>query len=113
MTTRLPLVIVGHGTRSAEGVTAFCQFVERVRALAGERLPAVDGGFIELSKPSVTESVGRMPVAEHPEMVAVPLVLTAAGHGNLQFCHPLAVIIGRALEVDLTSSGEKLAATAR
>lgn len=82
MTAGLPLLIVGHGTRSAEGVAAFCQFVGRVRALAGERLPAVDGGFIELSKPSVTEAVGRMPTVAHPEMAAVPLVLTAAGHGK-------------------------------
>jgi sirohydrochlorin cobaltochelatase len=75
-------MIVGHGTRSAEGVTAFGRLVERVRTLAGENLPAVDGGFIELSGPSVTEVVARMPITEHPEMVAVPLVLSAAGHGK-------------------------------
>ena len=63
-------------------MAAGTQHPERVRALAGGPLPAVDGGFIELSKPSVTEAVGRMPAAEHPEMVAVPLVLTAAGHGK-------------------------------
>ena len=42
----------------------------------------MDGGFIELSAPSVAEAVGRMPVAAHPDVVAVPLVLTAAGHGK-------------------------------
>jgi sirohydrochlorin cobaltochelatase len=80
--TTLPLLIVGHGTRSAAGVAGFHGLVGRVRALAGQRLPAVDGGFIELSAPSVAEAVGRMPVAAHPEVVAVPLVLTAAGHGK-------------------------------
>lgn len=82
MTSALPLMLVGHGTRSTEGAAEFCRFVERVRNLAGSRLPAVDGGFIELSRPSVTEAVARMPVRAHPDMVAVPLVLTAAGHGK-------------------------------
>ncbi len=82
MTSSPPLVLVGHGTRSAAGVDEFCRFVERVRRRAGEGLPAVDGGFIELASPSVTEAVDRMPVAGHPDMVAVPLVLTAAGHGQ-------------------------------
>ncbi len=82
MITGLPLMVVGHGTRSAEGVRAFRALVDRVRQLAGESLPAVGGGFIELSAPSVGEAVSRMPIRSHPEMVAVPLVLTAAGHGK-------------------------------
>jgi len=82
MISRPPLVLVGHGTRSAVGVAEFCRFVERVRGLAGEGLPAVDGGFIELSNPSLAEAVARMPVGTHQDMVAVPLVLTAAGHGK-------------------------------
>ena len=82
MTADLPLVIVGHGTRSAAGVSAFRALVDRVRLLAGDSVPAVGGGFIELSAPSVSEAVARMPVLSYPEMVAVPLVLTAAGHGK-------------------------------
>jgi len=82
VSSKPPLVLVGHGTRSAAGVAEFCRFVVRVRDLAGGSLPAVDGGFIELSNPSVTEAVARMPVDTHPDMVAVPLVLTAAGHGK-------------------------------
>jgi sirohydrochlorin cobaltochelatase len=82
VTSALPLMLVGHGTRSAEGVAEFCRFVERVRGLAAGRLPAVEGGFIELSRPSVTEAVSRMPVRAYPDVVAVPLVLTAAGHGK-------------------------------
>lgn len=82
MITSPPLLLIGHGTRSPEGVAEFRRLVERVRVRAGGRLPAVDGGFIELSEPSVTAAVARMPVAAHPDMVAVPLVLTAAGHGK-------------------------------
>jgi sirohydrochlorin cobaltochelatase len=82
MNSALPLVLIGHGTHSPEGAAGFRRFVERVRVLAGGRLPAVDGGFIELSQPSVAEAVARMPVAAYPEMVAVPLVLSAAGHAK-------------------------------
>jgi len=80
-----PLLLIGHGTRSAEGVAQFRRLGERVRARAGGRLPAVDGGFIELASPSVAEVVARM-TAGRPagdlQVVAVPLVLTAAGHGK-------------------------------
>lgn len=82
MTDSPPLLIVGHGTRSTDGVAAFGALVSRVRELAGRRLPAVDGGFIELSKPSVTEAVARLPGGRYQEIVAVPLVLTAAGHSK-------------------------------
>ncbi len=82
MTAGPPLLLVGHGTRSAQGVTAFRRFIGRVRARAPERLAAVDGGFIELSRPSVAEAVARMAAGRRLDMVAVPLVLTAAGHGK-------------------------------
>ena len=80
--SRPPLLIVGHGTRSAAGVAEFTRFTERVGSRAGERIPAVAGGFIELARPSVADAVTRLaPDGGHP-MVAVPLVLTAAGHGK-------------------------------
>jgi sirohydrochlorin cobaltochelatase len=92
-----PLLLVGHGTRSAEGVAEFGRLVERVRDRGRGQIPAVDGGFIELSAPPVAAVVNRMaPVRERPgssasraggpgsawEVVAIPLVLTAAGHGK-------------------------------
>ena len=61
----------------------FARLVERIRARS--RVPAVDGGFIELAQPSVADAVGRL-IASGPggprPVVAVPLVLTAAGHGK-------------------------------
>ena len=79
-----PLLIVGHGTRSDEGVAEFTRFVERVGSLTRGRIPAVAGGFIELSRPSVADAVTRLTRPRPPgrPMVAVPLVLTAAGHGK-------------------------------
>ena len=74
-----PLLLVGHGTRSAEGAAEFGRFVARVRQRAQGL--TVDGGFIELAGPSVGEVVARMHGAG-TALVAVPLVLTAAGHGK-------------------------------
>jgi sirohydrochlorin cobaltochelatase len=47
-------------------------------------VPAVDGGFIELSRPSVADAVARLARKGNGPgpIVAVPLVLTAAGHGK-------------------------------
>ncbi|MEV7327946.1 uroporphyrinogen-III C-methyltransferase [Micromonospora sp. NPDC093244] len=74
------LVIVGHGTRSAAGVDQFAALVERVRR-RGE-VGDVEGGFIELSRPPLTDAVGALVARGHRKLVALPLVLTAAGHGK-------------------------------
>ncbi|MEW1588411.1 uroporphyrinogen-III C-methyltransferase [Micromonospora vinacea] len=74
------LVIVGHGTRSAAGVEQFAAFVERVRG-RGE-IGDVEGGFIELSRPPLTDAVGALVARGHRALVALPLVLTGAGHGK-------------------------------
>jgi len=83
--TALPMLIVGHGTRSDAGVAEFGRLVGQVRARTAGRVPAVGGGFIELSSPSVADAVARLarPGNGGPgPIVAVPLVLTAAGHGK-------------------------------
>ncbi len=74
-----PLLLVGHGTRDEAGVAAFARFVERLRV----RLPVdVAGGFIELSRPPLTEAVAGLYGAGHRKVAAVPLVLVAAGHAK-------------------------------
>ncbi|KAB1944371.1 uroporphyrinogen-III C-methyltransferase [Micromonospora sp. ALFpr18c] len=74
------LVIVGHGTRSAAGVDQFAALVERVRRRGD--VADVEGGFIELSRPPLTDAVGALVARGHRAVVALPLVLTAAGHGK-------------------------------
>ncbi|MEO3774758.1 uroporphyrinogen-III C-methyltransferase [Micromonospora sp. B9E7] len=74
------LVIVGHGTRSAAGVEQFAALVERVRRRGD--IGDVEGGFIELSRPPLTDAVGALVARGHRALVALPLVLTGAGHGK-------------------------------
>ncbi|MFL6111673.1 MAG: sirohydrochlorin chelatase [Catenulispora sp.] len=85
------LLIVGHGTRDADGAADFRALVARVarravsstkRLDAASSAPAVDGGFIELSAPPVGEAVTRLVDAGHSRLAAVPLVLVAAGHAK-------------------------------
>jgi sirohydrochlorin cobaltochelatase len=80
-----PLLLVAHGTRSAAGVAEFGRLVERVRERGKDRIGRTDGGFIELSDPPIADVARRMvagAAARVSEVVAVPLVLTAAGHGK-------------------------------
>ncbi|MBQ0994486.1 uroporphyrinogen-III C-methyltransferase [Micromonospora sp. H61] len=74
------LVVVGHGTRSAAGVEQFAALVERVRRRGD--IGDVEGGFIELSRPPLTDAVGALVARGHRALVALPLVLTGAGHGK-------------------------------
>jgi sirohydrochlorin cobaltochelatase len=79
-----PLLIVGHGTRDAAGVAGFLDLVKRLQARAGELDGGfdVDGGFIELSRPPLTDAVTALWDRGHRHVVALPLVLVAAGHGK-------------------------------
>jgi sirohydrochlorin cobaltochelatase len=76
------LLIVGHGTREPSGVAQFRQLVYLVRDRSTGWLPGVDGGFIELAAPPVGEVVSRLMGSGPAELVAIPLVLSAAGHGK-------------------------------
>lgn len=76
---RAPLLVVGHGTRDAAGVSGFLDFVKR---LQGRFEGDVDGGFIELSRPPLTDAVAGLWDRGHRRVVALPLVLVAAGHGK-------------------------------
>ncbi len=73
------LLIVGHGTRNAGGVREFEELVELTR----RRNPAlpIEGGFIELSQPPISECVERLAGGTR-RISAVPLMLFAAGHAK-------------------------------
>ncbi len=74
------LLVVGHGSRDPRGAREFHELVELVR----ERAPAlmVEGGFIELSRPPISECVNRLVEGGARRIAAVPLMLLAAGHAK-------------------------------
>jgi sirohydrochlorin cobaltochelatase len=74
------LLLVGHGSRDPRGASEFHELVALVR----RRNPAlaVEGGFIELSRPPISECVNRLARAGARRIAAVPLMLLAAGHAK-------------------------------
>jgi sirohydrochlorin cobaltochelatase len=82
--TRPALLLAAHGTRDEAGVAAFTALAERVGDLAGRDGTRVAGGFIELSPPPLREAVAALASASAApaNLVAVPLMLSAAGHAK-------------------------------
>src|SRR3712207_2007383 len=74
------LLVVGHGSRDPRGAGEFHELVTLVR----QRAPnlAVEGGFIELSRPPISECVERLAHVGSRRVAAVPLMLLAAGHAK-------------------------------
>ena len=74
------LLIVGHGSRDPRGAREFHDLVDLVR----RRNPSltVEGGFIELSRPPISECVNRLAESGIRNVAAVPLMLLAAGHAK-------------------------------
>ena len=74
------LLIVGHGTRDPRGAEEFHDLVSLVRKRSQNL--SVEGGFIELSRPPISECVDRLVEDGACEISAVPLMLLAAGHAK-------------------------------
>src|SRR6185437_16145514 len=72
------MLVVGHGSRDADGGDEFWALAGTIRAAAGELLTGF--GFIELASPTVDEAVDDLDARGATEIVSVPLVLLAAGH---------------------------------
>jgi sirohydrochlorin cobaltochelatase len=74
------LLVVGHGSRDPRGAEEFHELIALIRA----RNPAlaVGGGFIELSRPPISECVNRLIEGGSREISAVPLMLLGAGHAK-------------------------------
>jgi sirohydrochlorin cobaltochelatase len=77
-----PLLLAAHGTTDQAGVDAFAALGERVGQLAAADGTRVAGGFIELSSPALREAVTGLAAASPGPIVAVPLMLSAAGHAK-------------------------------
>jgi cobalt/nickel transport system ATP-binding protein len=72
------MLVVGHGSRDADGVDEFWALASTIRAAAGD-LPT-GFGFIEMASPTVDEAIDDLVAGGATEIVSVPLVLLAAGH---------------------------------
>jgi sirohydrochlorin cobaltochelatase len=77
-----PLLLAAHGTRDSAGVAAFQALAARVAARVARDGIEVAGGFIELSEPALREGVSSLARISSPRIVAVPLILVAAGHSK-------------------------------
>jgi sirohydrochlorin cobaltochelatase len=77
---RPALLVIGHGTKSAQGCAEFAELVERVQLQAP--FADVAGGFLELAPPPIQDAVTRLVEAGHTSIDVVPLVLVAAGHSK-------------------------------
>ena len=74
------LLILGHGSRDTHGEEEFHELVSLVRKRSPS--PLVEGGFIELSRPPISECVDRLVEDGARDISAVPLMLLAAGHAK-------------------------------
>jgi sirohydrochlorin cobaltochelatase len=82
-----PLLLAAHGTRDPAGVAGFQALAARVAELAGRDGIKVAGGFIELSAPPLRDAVASLAATSlagpgPARIVAVPLMLVAAGHAK-------------------------------
>jgi cobalt transport protein ATP-binding subunit len=91
------MLVVGHGSRDADGVDEFWALASTIRAAAGD-LPT-GFGFIELASPTVDEAIDDLVAGGATEIVSVPLVLLAAGH--LKNDGPAALARARARHADV------------
>jgi sirohydrochlorin cobaltochelatase len=82
MRPAVPLMLAGHGTVDTAGVAEFVAFTDRLRRLLAAEDVDVDGGFIELSQPTVHEAWVRLTGRGHTHRAAVPMVLVGAGHAK-------------------------------
>ena len=74
------LLVVGHGSRDPRGAKEFHELVTLLRR--SNPSLSIEGGFIELSRPPISECVERLVKDGAREISAVPLMLLAAGHAK-------------------------------
>ena len=74
------LVVVGHGTANTIGAAETAAVAEKVGRLVPD-LP-VELGFLEVIEPSIDAAVGRLADRGCREVLALPILLFAAGHAK-------------------------------
>lgn len=72
------ILIIGHGSKSAEAVSQFEQIVELVRKKSSVK--SVEGAHMELAEPGIPEMVAKMVAAGVTKVIAVPYFLYLGNH---------------------------------
>lgn len=82
-----PLLMIGHGTRDADGRQAFLDFVEAYKSLDTSR-PVIPC-FLELSEPMIPAGVERCITEGFTEITVLPILLFAARHTKFDVTNEL------------------------
>ncbi|MEB3829034.1 sirohydrochlorin chelatase [Phormidium sp. CCY1219] len=82
-----PLLLIGHGTRNAQGRQTFLDFATAYEALDPSR-PVVPC-FLELTGPTIQEGVDRCIEQGYTELSALPVLLFAARHNKFDITNEL------------------------
>ncbi|MGC8480739.1 MAG: sirohydrochlorin chelatase [Acidimicrobiales bacterium] len=93
------LLIVAHGSTSADGVKEILGIVPELRALVDEHV-RVEVGFLELAEPPAITVAMELAESGARHIVVVPLMLNAAGHARSDV--PAVVLTARNRYPDVT-----------
>lgn len=74
------LVLAGHGSRDARGVSEFSELVELMRSNCGGR--AMAHGYLEFAQPTIEQAIESLIAEGHKKIVVVPALLAAASHAK-------------------------------
>jgi sirohydrochlorin ferrochelatase len=72
------ILILGHGTPSAEGTRSFLEIARLVETMAGET--SIATGFMEFASPTIAEGMAALQRRGVVRVTAVPVFLSCAGH---------------------------------
>jgi len=77
-TTQPAVLLIGHGTRIAAGVEEFLSLLGQLQQALPDRL--CTAGFLELARPTLGEALQMLVAQGAAEIIALPVMLLAAGH---------------------------------
>ncbi|HEY9752936.1 MAG TPA: sirohydrochlorin chelatase [Coleofasciculaceae cyanobacterium] len=85
--TQRPLLLIGHGTRDAEGRQSLLDFADAYQALDQSRpvLPC----FLELTEPTIQQGVDRCVEQGYTDLSVLPILLFAARHNKFDVTNEL------------------------
>ncbi|MFC4770237.1 sirohydrochlorin chelatase [Effusibacillus consociatus] len=81
------VLLIGHGSRDAEGNRQFESFVERIREKKNDA--RLEFAYLELAHPTIGETIDRLAAEGIVHITAVPVILLAAGHVKVEIPHIL------------------------